>query len=136
MPDSSTRAGASSGSRCRPRSRICRSDGDAAPGVGQVRRRVLVVGEAGARDGGHGGGDALVVHHELGGWEAVLTGPLVLVAQPQGLSEQGPLGRESAGLPGAPPAGRLLGMPAIPTGTHQSAEQDGGQHGGAGQEGE
>src|SRR5215216_2333893 len=46
---------------------------------------VLVVGQSGAGDGGHSGGHALVIGDELGGWEAVLAGPVVLVAEPQGL---------------------------------------------------
>jgi hypothetical protein len=50
-------------------------DSDSAPGVGQVAGGALVVGQPGAGDGGHGGGDTLVIDQELGGWEAVLAGP-------------------------------------------------------------
>ena len=118
MPDRSIRAGASSGSRCRPtqpdqaRSLLLGPDGDAAPGVGQVAGGALVVGQAGAGDGGHGGGHALVVSDELGGREAVLAGPLIPVAKAEGLGEQGPLGRQPPRLAGPLPGGGLLGMPA------------------------
>jgi hypothetical protein len=47
----------------------------------------LVVGQAGAGDGGHGGGDALVVGDELGRGEAVLASPLIPVAQAEGLGK-------------------------------------------------
>jgi hypothetical protein len=67
--------------------------GDAAPGVGQVARGPLVVDQASPGHGGHGGGHALVVGDELGRGEAVLAGPLVPVAEAEGLGEQGPLGR-------------------------------------------
>ena len=118
MPDRSTRAGASSGSRCSPRSRIrpgpCCSarTADTAPGVGQVPGGPLVVGQASPGDGGHGGGHALVVSDELGGREAVLAGPLIPVAEPEGLGEQRPLGRQPPGLAGPLPDGGLLGMAA------------------------
>jgi hypothetical protein len=56
-------------------------DGDAAPGISQIAGRPLVVGQAGAGDGGHRGGHAQVVRDELGRREAVLAGPLVLVAE-------------------------------------------------------
>jgi hypothetical protein len=48
---------------------------------------VLVVGQAGAGDSGHRGGDALVVSDELSGREAVLAGPLIPVAKPEGLGQ-------------------------------------------------
>ncbi|HKO84253.1 MAG TPA: hypothetical protein VJ140_06765, partial [Actinomycetota bacterium] len=64
-------------------------DGDTAPGISQIRSGPLVVRQAGASDGGHRGRDALFVGDELGRREAMLTGPPVLVAQPQGLSEKG-----------------------------------------------
>jgi len=66
---------------------------DAAPGVGQGAGGPLVVGQAGTGDGRDGGGHALAVDGNLGGGEAVLAGPLVPVAEAQGLGEQGPLGR-------------------------------------------
>jgi hypothetical protein len=87
-------------------------DRDAAPGVGQIPAGSLVVGQAGAGDGGHGGGHALVVSDELGCWEAVLAGPLIPVAQAEGLSEQGLLGGQSTGLVGVLADGGLLGMAA------------------------
>jgi hypothetical protein len=62
-------------------------DRDAPPGVSQVADDVLVVTETGAWDGGHRRGHALVVDGEVGGGEAVLAGPLVLVAEPQGLGQ-------------------------------------------------
>ena len=64
------------------RSLLLGPDADAAPGVGQVAGRALVVGQAGAGDGGHGGGDALVVNGDLSGREAVLAGPLIPIAKP------------------------------------------------------
>ena len=130
MPDRSTRAGASSGSRCRPRSRIrpgallLGPDGDTAPGVGQIPGGLLVVGQAGAGDGGHGGGHALVVSDDLGGREAVLAGPLIPVAEPEGLGEQGPLGGQPPGLAGPLAGGGLLGMPAGLASAQPAAKQD------------
>src|SRR5215217_5124351 len=62
-------------------------DRNAPPGVSQVADDVLVVAETGAWDGGHRRGHALVVDGEVGGGEAVLAGPLVLVAEPQGLGQ-------------------------------------------------
>jgi hypothetical protein len=76
-----------------PRLLLLGPDTDAAPGVGQIAGGALVVGQTSPGDGGHRRGDALVVEDELGGWEAVLAGPLVPVAEAQGLGEQGPLGR-------------------------------------------
>jgi len=58
---------------------------DTAPGVSQIGRGPLVVGQAGTGDGGHGGGDALVVSDELGRGEAVRAGPLVSVAEAESL---------------------------------------------------
>jgi hypothetical protein len=58
---------------------------DAAPGVGQIGRGALVVGQPRPDDGGHGGGHALVVGDEFGRWEAVLAGPLIPVAKAEGL---------------------------------------------------
>jgi hypothetical protein len=60
---------------------------DAAPGVGQVGGGPLVVGQAGAGDGGYGGDHALAVGDELGRREAVLASPLIPIAQPEGLGE-------------------------------------------------
>jgi hypothetical protein len=99
-------------------------DGYAAPGVGQVGGGLLVVGQAGAGDGGHGGGDALVVEGEAGGGEAMLAGPAVHEAKPQGLGQQRPRRRQLAALPGAMPHGRPLGMAAVPTGVHQAGQQE------------
>jgi hypothetical protein len=62
-------------------------DADTAPGVGRIAGGPLVVGQASASDGRDGGGDALVVDHNLGGREAVLAGPLIPVAKPEGLGE-------------------------------------------------
>src|SRR4029450_5130062 len=68
--------------------------GHTAPGVGQIPGRLVVVGSAGAGDGGHGGGDALVVYGDLGGRVTMLAGPLVPVAEAGGLGQQGPPGRQ------------------------------------------
>jgi hypothetical protein len=84
--------------------------GHAAPGVGQVAGGPLVISQPGAGDGGHGGGHALVVSDELGRGEAVLAGPLIPVAEAEGLGEQRPLGRQPPGLAGPLPGGGLLGM--------------------------
>ena len=111
-------------------------DGDTAPGVGQVAGGPLVVGQAGAGDGGHGGGHALVVGDELGGGEAVLAGPLIPVAEAEGLGEQRPLGGQPPGLAGPLPGGGLLGMPAGLAGPQPPAEQDAGQGGGAADQGQ
>src|SRR5829696_4187381 len=80
-------------------------DGHAAPGVGQVAGGALVVGQASAGDGGHRGGDALVVRDELGRGEAVLAGPLIPVAEAEGLGEQGPLSGQPPSLTGPLPDG-------------------------------
>jgi hypothetical protein len=61
--------------------------------------------------GGHGGRHALVVGGELGGWEAVLAGPLIPVAEPEGLRQQGPLGGPPASLLGVLADGGLLPWP-------------------------
>jgi hypothetical protein len=84
----------------------------AGPGVSQVAGGTLVVGQAGAGDGRDGGGHALVVGDELGGGEAVLAGPLIPVAEAEGLGQQRPLGGQPAGLPGPLSDGGLLGMAA------------------------
>jgi hypothetical protein len=89
-------------------------DGHTAPGVGQVAGGPLVVGQPGPGDGGHGGGNALVVDLEFGGGEAVLAGPLIPVAQPQGLRELGPLGRQPPPVAGPLPGRSDGGMPAVP----------------------
>ena len=68
-------------------------------------------------DGRDGGGDALVVHGDLGGREAVLAGPLIPVAEAEGLGQQRPLGGQPPSLAGPLPVGRLLGMAAIPVDT-------------------
>ena len=78
----------------------------------------------------HGGGHALVVGDELGGGEAVLAGPLIPVAEPEGLGEERPLGRQPPRLAGPLPDGGLLRMPvglasAQPPG-QQAADQGGG----------
>jgi hypothetical protein len=62
-------------------------DAHAAPGIGQVRRGLLVVGQPGPGDRGHGRGHALVVDLKLDGREAMLAGPLIPIAQPQGLRQ-------------------------------------------------
>jgi hypothetical protein len=62
-------------------------DSYTAPSVGQVAGGPLVVSQASPGGGRHGGGHALAVSHELGRGEAVLAGPLILVAEPQGLSQ-------------------------------------------------
>ena len=130
MPDRSTRAGASSGSRCRPAqadqpgSLLLGPDGHTAPGVGQIPGGALVVGQAGPGDGRDGGGHALVVDDELGGREAVLAGPLIPVAEAEGLGEQGPLGGQPPGLAGPLPGGGLLGMPVGLASPQPATEQD------------
>ena len=106
MPDRSTRAGAKQRIAVQPaqpdqaRGLLLGPDTDAAPGVGQVAGGALVVGQTSPGDGGHRRGDALVVGDELGHGEAVLAGPLIPVAEAQGLGEQGPLGRQPPRLPG------------------------------------
>ena len=97
-------------------------DNDAAPGVSQIAGGPLVVGQAGAGDGRDGGGHALVVSDELGRREAVLTGPLIPVAQAQGLGEQRPLSGQPPGLTGPLPSGGLLGMAAGLPGAQPPAE--------------
>ena len=111
-------------------------DADTAPGVGQIAGGALVVGQARASDGGDGGGHALVVSDELGGREAVLAGPLVPVAEPQGLGEQRPLGRQPPGLAGPLPDGGLLGMPTGLASPQPPAKQAAGQGGGAADQGQ
>jgi hypothetical protein len=54
----------------------------------------------------------LIVGEELGRWEAVLAGPLIPVAQAEGLGEQGPLGGQPPRLLGVLAGGGLLGMAA------------------------
>jgi hypothetical protein len=88
---------------------------------------LLVVGQAGARDGGYGGGNALVVDGEVSDREAVLARPLILVAEPQGLGEQRPLGSQAAGVLAALAGGSLVGMAAIPAGADQPGQQVPGQ---------
>ena len=142
MPDRSTRAGASSGSRCSPRSRISPGPCCSARTVTQpqVSARYaggpLVVGQPGAGDGGHGGGHALVVGDELGGREAVLAGPLIPVAEPEGLGEQRPLGGQPPRLPGPLPDGGLLGMAAGLASAQPAGQQAAGQGGGAADQGQ
>ena len=142
MPDRSTRAGSSSGSRCRPRRRIRPGPCWSARTLTQpqVSARYaggpLVVGQARAGDGRHGGGHALVVGDELGGWEAVLAGPLVPVAKAESLSEQRPLRRQPTGLPGPLPDGRLLRMPAGLTSPQPPGQETAGQGGGAADQGQ
>ena len=87
------------------------SDRYATPGVSQIRRGPLILGQASAGDGGHRGGHALVISDELRRWEAVLAGPVIGVAQPQGLGQQRPLGRQPPGLPRPLPDSGPLGMP-------------------------
>jgi hypothetical protein len=70
-----------------PRPLLLGPDADTAPGVGQVPGGALVVSQPGAGDGGHAGSHALVVSDELSRGEAVLAGPLIPVAKPQGLGE-------------------------------------------------
>ena len=118
MPERSILAGARSGSRCSPRSWIrpwallLGPDADTAPGVGQVASGPLIVSQTSASDGRHRGGHALVVSDELGRWEAVLAGPLIPIAKPQGLRQQRPLRRQPPGLAGSLTDGGLLGMAA------------------------
>ena len=110
---------------------------DAAPGVGQIGGGALVIGEAGAGDGGHRGGHALVVSDELSRREAVLAGPLIPVAETEGLSEQWPLGRQPLRLPGPLPHGGLLAMPAgvaNPQPRDQEGDGQGGDATGQGQQ--
>jgi hypothetical protein len=87
-------------------------DADTAPGVGQIPSCPLVVGKPSPGDGGHGGSHALVVGDELGWREAVLAGPLIPVAEAEGLGEQGPLGGQPPRLLGVLAGGGLVGMPA------------------------
>jgi hypothetical protein len=103
---------------------------DAPPGVGQVPGGPLVVGQAGASNGRHGGGDALVVSDELGCWEPMLAGPLIPIAQPQGLGEQRPLGCQPLRLAGVLAAGRLLGMAPSVASAQPSGQEAAGQGGG------
>src|SRR5829696_4353590 len=95
MPDRSTRAGASSGSRRSPAA-----------------------------------GSAQVVDHDLGRREAVLTGPLIPIAQPEGLGEQRPLSRQPSGLAGPLPDGSLrrmhMGLASPQPPAEQAADQGGG----------
>ena len=86
-------------------------DTDAAPSVGQISSSPLIVGQAGPSDTGYGSGHALVVNSELGGWEAMLAGPLIPVAETEGLGEQGPLGREPPAVAIPLAGGRPQGMP-------------------------
>ena len=118
------------------RSLLLGPDGDTAPGVGQIPGGPLVVGQAGPGDGGHGGGHALVVGDELGGREAVLAGPLIPVAEAEGLGEQRPLGRQPPGLAGPLPGGGLLGMPAGLASPQPPGQQAAGQGGGAADQGQ
>src|SRR5215211_7913837 len=97
------------------RSLLLGSHADTAPGVGQVAGGALVVGQASPGDGRDGGGDALVVGDELGGREAVLAGPLIPIAEAEGLGEQRPLSGQPASLPGPLPSGGLRRMPATLT---------------------
>jgi hypothetical protein len=91
-------------------------DSHAAPGIGQVAGGALVVGQAGAGDGGHRGGDALVIEGELGGREAVLAGPLIPVTQAESLGQQRPLRRQPPCLLGLMasrrPGGVATGLPS------------------------
>jgi hypothetical protein len=112
-----------------PGSLLGGADGHAAPGVGQGASGALVVGQTGAGNGGHRGGHALVVDGELRGGVAVLAGPLVGVAQSERLAQQRPLGRQSPTVLGALAGGGPLGMPAIPAGADQPAQQPPDQHG-------
>ena len=104
-------------------------DPDTAPGIGQVAGGALVVGQAGASDGADAGGHTLVVSDELGGREAVLTGPLIPIAQPQGLSQQRPLSGQPPRLLGVLSGGGLLGMetslPSAQPAGEQAAKQGG-----------
>jgi hypothetical protein len=101
--------------------------GDAAPGVSQVRGDVLVVGQVGAGNGGHGGGHALAVDHEPGRGVGVLAGPQVGVTQAEGLREQGPVGHDPPLMAGAVTGVRPVGMAAVTAGTHPRRQQDDGQ---------
>jgi hypothetical protein len=112
------------------------SDGHTAPGVGQVAGGPLVVSQAGASDGGHRGRHALVVDHDLGGREAVLAGPLIPVAEAEGLGEQGPLGRHTPGLAGPLSGGGLLGMAACLASPQPPAKQAAGKRGGTADQGQ
>ena len=112
------------------------SDGDTAPGVGQVAGGPLVVSQTSASDGRHRGGHALVVSDELGGWEAVLAGPLIPIAKPQGLRQQRPLRRQPPGLAGSLTDGGLLGMAAGLTSPKPPGEQAAGQGGGPADQGQ
>ena len=109
--------------------------GDTTPGVGQIGGRLPVVGQASAGDSRHGGGHALVVSDELGCGEAVLAGPLVPVAEPQGLGEQRPLGGQPTGLPGPLAGCGLLGMAAGLPSPKPPGQQHPGQGGDPADEG-
>ena len=118
MPDRSTRAGrqqrvaVQAPEPDQPGSLLLGSHADTAPGVSQIPGGPLVVSQAQPGDGRDGGGDALVVDHDLGRREAVLAGPLIPVAKPQGLRQQRPLSGQPPGLAGPLPDGGLLGMAA------------------------
>ena len=142
MPDRSIRAGSQqrvavqAAQPDQARSLLLGPDGHTAPGVGQIPGGPLVVGQASAGDGGHGGGDALVVSDELGRWEAVLAGPLVPVAEAEGLGEQRPLSRQPPSLAGVLAGGGLLGMAAGLASAQPAGEQAAGQGGGAADQGQ
>jgi hypothetical protein len=65
----------------------------------------------------------VVVDHHLGGREAVLAGPLVPIAEAEGLGEQRPLGGQPLSEPVALTGGCSLGMLAIPTSADQPGQQ-------------
>jgi hypothetical protein len=110
--------------------------GHTAPGVGQVPGRLLVVGQPSPGDGRDGGGHALVVNGDLSGRVAVLAGPLVPVAEAEGLGQQRPLSGQPPGLAGPLAGGDLLGMAAAVAGAKAAAQQDTGQGGGAADQGQ
>ena len=97
---------------------------------------MLVVDQAGTSDGSHGGGHALIVSDELSRREAVLAGPLIPIAQPQGLSQQGPLSGQPPSLPGPLPDGGLLGMTAGLTSPKSPAKQAAGKSDGPADQGQ
>jgi hypothetical protein len=66
----------------------------------------------------------------------MLAGPLIPVAKPQGLSEQGPLGGQPADLPGPLPESGLLGMTASLASPEPPAEQTAEQGDGAADQGQ